>query len=235
MLFATGSPKFNTTIDEDEDDDVGYLCGERNSTPSENGLDETEDEAPAAVKEQEGQREPAGGSVKLEAAIQSIKDTLKEYKVEERLGKHHNSRPAPLLCSTAERCNIALQHIVDGLQCLQYFDNYEEQKQREKEKEAERQKIVHEETHPNMAKSDNAIPLPYQPLRPEPCPVDPAKIIPMGWKEGCADAQEEKDSERNGKAGKKRSKRKDADKQLLWFPLYCCTTPAQCYSRQIAP
>ncbi|XP_040176129.1 erythroid differentiation-related factor 1 [Anopheles arabiensis] len=207
------SPKFNTTIDEDEDDDVGYLCGERNSTPSENGLDETEDEAPAAVKEQEGQREPAGGSVKLEAAIQSIKDTLKEYKVEERLGKHHNSRPAPLLCSTAERCNIALQHIVDGLQCLQYFDNYEEQKQREKEKEAERQKIVHEETHPNMAKSDNAIPLPYQPLRPEPCPVDPAKIIPMGWKEGCAGAQEEKDSERNGKAGKKRSKRKDAEKQ----------------------
>uniref|UniRef100_A0A182SR85 EDRF1 TPR repeats region domain-containing protein n=1 Tax=Anopheles maculatus TaxID=74869 RepID=A0A182SR85_9DIPT len=65
----------------------------------------------------------------------------------------------------------------------QYFDSYEEQKQREKEKEAERQKIVHEESNPNMAKSDNPIPLPYQPLRPEARPIDPEKIIPMGWKQ----------------------------------------------------
>uniref|UniRef100_A0A182JTA7 Erythroid differentiation-related factor 1 n=1 Tax=Anopheles christyi TaxID=43041 RepID=A0A182JTA7_9DIPT len=205
-----GSPKFNTTI-EDEDDDAGYLWGERNSTPSENGLDEPEDESPAADEEQEEPREPTGSGVKLEVAIKSIKDTLKEYKIEERLGKHHNSRPAPLLCETAERCNIALQHIVDGLQCLQYFDSYEEQKQREKEKEAERQKIVHEETHPNMAKSDNAIPLPYQPLRPEASTVDPGKIIPMGWKEG-GNAPEGKDTE-VGRTGKKRSKRKDTEKQ----------------------
>uniref|UniRef100_A0A182P9L4 Erythroid differentiation-related factor 1 n=1 Tax=Anopheles epiroticus TaxID=199890 RepID=A0A182P9L4_9DIPT len=211
-----GSPKFNTTI-EDEDDETGYLCGgERNSTPSENGLDETEDEATASSVADEqpgGQREPTGSGLKLEAAIKSIKDTLKEYKVEERLGKHHNSRPAPLLCDTVERCNIALQHIVDGLQCLQYFDSYEEQKQREKEKEAERQKIVHEETHPNMAKPDNAIPLPYQPLRPEAPAVDPEEVIPMGWKDG-ENAPAVKDPEA-GKTGKdkKRSKRKDAEKQ----------------------
>uniref|UniRef100_A0A182M322 Erythroid differentiation-related factor 1 n=1 Tax=Anopheles culicifacies TaxID=139723 RepID=A0A182M322_9DIPT len=205
-----GSPKFNTTL-EDEDDETGYLCGER-STPSENGLEETEDEAPTVDEpgEQQGQ---AGTGTKLEAAIKSIKDTLKEYKVEERLGKHHNSRPAPLLCDTAERCTIALQHIVDGLQCLQYFDSYEEQKQREKEKEAERQKIVHEESHPNMARSDNPIPLPYQPLRPEARPVDPEKIIPMGWKQtGEEMAQDDKDSAAK-KASKKRSKSKQLDKQ----------------------
>ncbi|XP_049276503.1 erythroid differentiation-related factor 1 [Anopheles funestus] len=206
-----GSPKFNTTL-EDEDDEAAYLCGERNSTPSESGLDETEDEAPT-VDEQGEQQEPTGNGTKLEAAIKSIKDTLKEYKVEERLGKHHNSRPAPLLCETTERCIIALQHIVDGLQCLQYFDSYEEQKQREKEKQAERQKIVHEESHPNMAKSDNPIPLPYQPLRPEARPVDPEKIIPMGWKQtGEARVQEEKDSEAR-KAGKKRAKGKHVEKQ----------------------
>ncbi|XP_053667368.1 erythroid differentiation-related factor 1 [Anopheles marshallii] len=206
-----GSPKFNTTLEE-EDDEAGYLCGERNSTPSENGLDETEDEAPTA-DEQEEQKAQTGNEAKLEAAIKSIKDTLKEYKVEERLGKHHNSHPAPLLCETTERCITALQHIVDGLQCLQYFDNYEEQKQREKEKEAERQKIVHEESHPNMAKSDNPIPLPYQPLRPEARPVDPEKVIPMGWKPtGEENAREGKDSDAR-KVGKKRSKGKHAEKQ----------------------
>uniref|UniRef100_A0A182QN91 Erythroid differentiation-related factor 1 n=1 Tax=Anopheles farauti TaxID=69004 RepID=A0A182QN91_9DIPT len=212
-----GSPKFNTTVEE-EDDDAGYLFGERNSTPSENGLEtETEDEAPP-VPEQD--RSAGGGTNggKLEAAIKSIQDTLKEYKGEERLSKHHNSRPAPLLCDTAERCHIALQHIVDGLQCLQYFDSHEEQKQREKEKEAERQKIIHEETHPNMAKSDNAIPLPYQPLRPEACGVDPERIIPMGWKEADPippeNPTQEKDRETGAKAGgKKRSKRKSAEKQ----------------------
>uniref|UniRef100_A0A903Z012 Erythroid differentiation-related factor 1 n=1 Tax=Anopheles minimus TaxID=112268 RepID=A0A903Z012_9DIPT len=206
-----GSPKFNTTL-EDEDDEAGYLCGERNSTPSENGLEETEDEAPTVGARGE-QQEQTGNGTKLEAAIKSIKDTLKEYKVEERLGKHHNSRPAPLLCETAERCIIALQHIVDGLQCLQYFDSSEEQKQREKEKEAERQKIVHEESHPNMARSDNPIPLPYQPLRPEARSVDPEKIIPMGWKQtGEEMEQEDKDSEAR-KAGKKRSKSKHLEKQ----------------------
>ncbi|XP_050068189.1 erythroid differentiation-related factor 1 [Anopheles maculipalpis] len=208
-----GSPKFNTTLEED-DDETGYLCGERNSTPSENGLDETEDEAPTTGDEQGERQGRPGNGTKLEAAIKSIKDTLKEYKVEERLGKHHNSRPAPLLCDTTERCIIALQHIVDGLQCLQYFDSYEEQKQREKEKEAERQKIVHEETNPNMAKSDNPIPLPYQPLRPEARPIDPEKIIPMGWKQTGQQEQalsEEKDSEAK-KGGKKRSKGRGAEK-----------------------
>uniref|UniRef100_A0A182NQJ1 Erythroid differentiation-related factor 1 n=1 Tax=Anopheles dirus TaxID=7168 RepID=A0A182NQJ1_9DIPT len=215
------SPKFNTTI-EDEDDEAGYLFGERNSTPSENGLDETEDEgAPVVQEEQDHRDRTAGGNgEKLEAAIKSIQDTLKEYKAEERLSKHHNSRPAPLLCDTAERCSIALRHIVEGLQCLQYFDSHEEQKQREKEKEAERQKIIHEETHPNMVKSDNAIPLPYQPLRPEARPVDPERIIPMGWKEtagaGTVDEPpvQDRDRETGGKASsKKRSKRKSTEKQ----------------------
>ncbi|XP_035896420.1 erythroid differentiation-related factor 1 [Anopheles stephensi] len=213
-----GSPKFNTTLEED-DDDAGYVCGERNSTPSENGLEETEDEAATTGDEQQGeQQQPGrpGNGTKLEAAIKSIKDTLKEYKVEERLGKHHNSRPAPLLCDTTERCIIALQHIVDGLQCLQYFDSYEEQKQREKEKEAERAKIVHEESHQNMAKSNNPIPLPYQRLSPEPRPIDPEKIFPMGWKQAGGSETPVPDSEKDPEAKKgvkKRSKGKGTEKQ----------------------
>ncbi|XP_053681456.1 erythroid differentiation-related factor 1 [Anopheles nili] len=208
------SPKFNATVEDEDDDEAGYLFGERNSTPSENGLDEAEDEGPI---EAQGQREELG-SGKFETAIKSIQDTLKEYKLEERLGKHHNSRPAPLLCETTERCSIALQHIVDGLHCLQYFDSYEEQKQREKEKEAERQKIIHEETHPTMAKQDNAIPLPYQPLHPEAQSADPQRVIPMGWKEATQVGSTNRVTgpEQNAsstKATKKRAKRKTTDRE----------------------
>ncbi|XP_049532547.1 erythroid differentiation-related factor 1 [Anopheles darlingi] len=222
-----GSPKFNSTVAEEDDEDTAFLFGERNTTPSpsENGLDDPLDgeerHQPEAELSDESTPSGHGGDGKLEAAIKSIKDTLKEYKGDaEGLGKH-NSRPAPLLCNTAERCQIALQHIVAGLQCLQYFDSYEEQKQREKEKEAERRRIIHEETHQNMAEPECAIPLPYEPLstRRE-SSLDPESPIPMGWKEPSngdgvesstdAPAGTEVESDEKVSPGKvrKRSKRK---------------------------
>ncbi|XP_058122575.1 erythroid differentiation-related factor 1 [Anopheles ziemanni] len=207
-----GSPKFNNAVDE-EDDESAYLFGERISTPSENDPD-TEDDGHGSKENITTNGDDGGNGCngKLEAAIKSIQDTLKEYKADERFGKH-NSRPEPLVCDTAERCHTALQHIVDGLQCLQYFDSYEEQKQKEKEKEAERRKIIHEEMHQNMAKSDSAIPLPYEPIGGEPRPVDPDRVIPMGWKgkdvgENRNSGLEEEKSN-HAKGGKKRSKRKE--------------------------
>ena len=74
---------------------------------------------------------------------------------------------------------MALSHISNGLQCLKYFDTAEELKTKEKEekeKEAEKLKIFHEETHQNMAKSYQAIPLPYEPLKHT---EDPQKDIEM--------------------------------------------------------
>ncbi|XP_035783260.1 erythroid differentiation-related factor 1-like [Anopheles albimanus] len=221
-----GSPKFNSTVAEEDDEDTAFLFGERNTTPSpsENGLDDPldgeEQHHPEAELSDESTPSGAGSGVgdggKLEAAIKSIKDTLKEYKGDAEGHGKHNSRPAPLLCSTTERCQIALQHIVAGLQCLQYFDSYEEQKQREKEKEAERRRIIHEETHQNMAEPECAIPLPYEPLgtRRE-SSLDPESPIPMGWKEGVESSTEaptgaEVESDEKVSPGKvrKRSKRK---------------------------
>uniref|UniRef100_A0AAG5CYV1 Erythroid differentiation-related factor 1 n=1 Tax=Anopheles atroparvus TaxID=41427 RepID=A0AAG5CYV1_ANOAO len=213
-----GSPKFNNTVEE-EDDETAYLFGERISTPSEHDPDIEDDGQEAKENIVPDSEEDSGTDGKLEAAIKSIQDTLKEYKADERFGKH-NSRPTPLVCDTAERCSIALQHIVDGLQCLQYFDSYEEQKQKEKEKEAERRRIIHEEMHQNMAKSDSAIPLPYEPIRPEPRPVDPDKVIPMGWKAEHAErrtenqhSDREEEKSNPSKGGKRRSKRKNGERQ----------------------
>ncbi|XP_052868553.1 erythroid differentiation-related factor 1 [Anopheles cruzii] len=206
-----GCPKFNSDVDEEDDDEKAFMFGERNSTePSEHdALDDT-------VEEEDGSQ---GREGKFETAIKSIQDTLKEYKgdVGERLGKH-NSRPAPLLSDTAERCRIALQHIVDGLQCLQYFDSYEEQKQREQQKEAERRRIIHEETHQNMVQPDSAIPLPYERLRMGEAlrQTNPDSPIPMGWKEtaGRPDGAEDGDEKLSPGKAKKRSKRnKHSDRQ----------------------
>lgn len=95
-------------------------------------------------------------------AIKSIFDTASES----NLAKNwkHNSSPPPLNGTAEERCDDALQLIVRGLSCLQYFTSNEEKLAKEREeisKQQEKTRIIQEEQNPNMAKSYQAIPLPY--------------------------------------------------------------------------
>ncbi|KAL9697588.1 hypothetical protein quinque_001029 [Culex quinquefasciatus] len=186
-----GSPKFNTTLEDEEDDESCSLFGEQTASSSPH---------PEEYAEHTGNR--------LEAAIKSIEETLQEYSGSD--GWRYNARPPPLVGGIEERCEIALQHIVDGLSCLQYFDSSEEQKNREKEKAEEKRKIYHEETHPNLAKSEDPIPLPYSPLRPEPEMANPDEPIPMAWRE---DAEGPRECAAK-KQLKKKSKRKIEKKRV---------------------
>lgn len=185
-----GSPKFNTVI-EDDDDESSSLFG---------------DQTASATPRQEEYADDEHTSNRLEAAIKSIEETLQEYNGSDSW--RYNSRPPPLVGGVEERCVNALQHIADGLSCLQYFDSSEEQKTKEKEKAEEKRKIFHEETHQNMAKSEDAIPLPYSPLKPEPKLANPSESIPMGWKG-------ESEVESSKKGAKKKSKRKVEKKRVV--------------------
>ncbi|XP_055390389.1 erythroid differentiation-related factor 1 isoform X2 [Condylostylus longicornis] len=94
------------------------------------------------------------------------------------------TRPSPLLATLDERCKISLEHISEGLSCLQYFSTNEEhinQELAERLKAEEKRKIIHEEQNPHMAKPFQPIPLPYESLKPEPKMTNPDIAIPMGW------------------------------------------------------
>lgn len=100
---------------------------------------------------------------KANVAVRHICDALRDFKSHSK-----QSKPAPLIASTTERCDISLQHISAGLSCLQYFNDNQEEKLKESEvhaKQEEKQRILHEEQNPNMAKPFNAIPLPYEQLK----------------------------------------------------------------------
>ncbi|XP_058823689.1 erythroid differentiation-related factor 1 [Topomyia yanbarensis] len=195
-----GSPKFNTTFDDDDEDDDEV--DEFQSLFGENGPSSDSPQSDEYMNDQ-------NNGNRLEAAIKSIESTLQEYNG--NYGWRYNSRPPPLVGNIEERCKIALQHIADGLSCLQYFDSSEEQKNREKEKAEEKRKIYHEETHPNMAKSDDPIALPYSPLHPEPAMAKPNEPIPMGWR---ADSERSQPSDSSKKLSKKKSKRKIDKKRV---------------------
>lgn len=82
----------------------------------------------------------------------------------------HNSCPPPISSNVEERCFEALENIIQGLSCLQYFSSTEEKLTKEREeiaKQEERIRIIHEEQNPNMARSYQAIPLPYENLQPK--------------------------------------------------------------------
>ncbi|ALC43509.1 CG6511 [Drosophila busckii] len=105
--------------------------------------------------------EQSGG--KANVAVRHICDALRDFKSHTKPAK-----PAPLIASTLERCNTSLQHIAAGISCLQYFDGNQEEKLKKSEllaKQEEKQRILHEEQNPNMAKPFNAIPLPYEQLK----------------------------------------------------------------------
>ncbi|XP_014260626.1 erythroid differentiation-related factor 1 [Cimex lectularius] len=63
--------------------------------------------------------------------------------------------PPPMTGGLEERCNLALQHVSEGLDCLQYF---------EKSNFKPQEKIKKEEEEPKMAKPFEAIPMPYSKL-----------------------------------------------------------------------
>ncbi|XP_053693894.1 erythroid differentiation-related factor 1 [Sabethes cyaneus] len=190
-----GSPKFNTTLDVDDEE-----------------LDEETDASASPQPEEYG---PDHINNRLEAAIKSIEETLQEYNGGNGGSRwRYNARPPPLVGDIEERCEVALQHIADGLSCLQYFDSSEEQKCREKEKAEEKRKIYHEETHPNLAKSDDPIPLPYCPLNPAPQMADSDVPIPMGWKPDT-NGSNTKSCEVGKKVSKKKNKRKTDKKKAI--------------------
>lgn len=100
-------------------------------------------------------------------AVQNICDTLKEIHLDNLKTKTAKHRPLPLVASVEERCFTALEHISKGLSCLQFFNKNEEKFIKETEaraKDDEKQKIIHEEQNPNMAKPFKPIPLPYESL-----------------------------------------------------------------------
>lgn len=97
-------------------------------------------------------------------AVTNICDTLKEFH-RDKYGKNGKSAPRPLLAGVEERCRTSLEHISEGISCLQYFNSNEEQFIKESEqraKEEEKQRILHEEQNPIMAKPFKPIPLPYE-------------------------------------------------------------------------
>lgn len=116
----------------------------------------------------------------------------------------HNSSPPPISGSVEERCAIALQHIIEGLSCLQYFSSTEEKLSKEKEeiaKQQERIRIIHEEQNPTMAKPLQAIPLPYEHLKQQSNEIQ--TVAEMTPNVGVADA---KASNKNKKSKRNRKK-----------------------------
>ena len=149
--FNESPALFNDDDDDDDDDD--------NDEEEENYDDEPQLEFGHGKYYQSAAE--SGG--KANVAVRHICDALRDFKSHAK-----PSKPAPLIASTVDRCNISLQHISAGLSCLQYFNDNQEEKLKESEinaKEEEKQRILHEEQHPTMAKPFNAIPLPYEQLQ----------------------------------------------------------------------
>ncbi|KAG4071255.1 hypothetical protein HA402_003959 [Bradysia odoriphaga] len=104
--------------------------------------------------------------------------------IESNLEKNwkHNSSPPPITDDVKERCMLALEHIAEGLNCLQFFSQTEDKEKRELDKETAKRKIILEELNPKMAEPCVPIPLPYETLKPEARQINSTKAIPMGWK-----------------------------------------------------
>lgn len=88
------------------------------------------------------------------------------FAVKEQVEREQPKFKAPPISGTLEeRCLSGLEHVTHGLECLQYFsteDNSDEEQKRAEEREKEKRE--YEETHPNVAKPFQAIPMPYAPL-----------------------------------------------------------------------
>ncbi|XP_031630879.1 erythroid differentiation-related factor 1 [Contarinia nasturtii] len=93
----------------------------------------------------------------------TVIDTNTEASIHKKRSENHF--PPPLTGNIDERCTHALESILNGLNCLQYFSISEESEKEEIEKQAEKMRIIQEEQNPNMAKRNQAIPLPYEELQ----------------------------------------------------------------------
>ncbi|XP_076677136.1 erythroid differentiation-related factor 1 [Andrena cerasifolii] len=103
-----------------------------------------------------------------EAAIKSL--TLANMKEQTTEREEPKYKPPAMSGTAEERCLAALEHVCHGLECLQYFpteDSSEEEQKKMEDEERERKKKEYEETHPNMAKPFQAIPMPYTSLKEE--------------------------------------------------------------------
>lgn len=86
------------------------------------------------------------------SAMQSISDAVKESK-----GYSKKQKPQPLKLGTIqERSKIALENVISGLGCLEFFGN---EPMMAKEKKKEKQQIIHEELNPNLANPEIPIPM----------------------------------------------------------------------------
>lgn len=109
---------------------------------------------------------PQTSSSTSSIAVKNIYESAGESKLDKNW--KHNASPAPLSGTAEERCDIALEYIAKGLNCLQYFSSTEDKLAKEREeivKQQEKMRIIQEEQNPNMVKSYQAIPLPYEQLR----------------------------------------------------------------------
>ncbi|KAH8370610.1 hypothetical protein KR093_004353, partial [Drosophila rubida] len=168
------APKFNEpqSLYDDDDDD------EEDEDEEEDEEDEDEQNYEALKLGQNKYYQSAAESGgKANVAVRHICDALRDFKSHAK-----QSKPAPLIANTVDRCRISLQHISAGISCLQYFNGSQEEKLKESEmhaKQEEKQRILHEEQHPNMAKPFNAIPLPYEQLKlVPPSPSTPSPSLP---------------------------------------------------------
>lgn len=134
--------------------------------------------------------------------------------IESNLEKNwkHNSSPPPITLDVKERCMMALNHIAEGLSCLQFFSQTEEKLTKEKKEmddENEKRKIILEELNPKMAEPFVPIPLPYETLKPEAQEINKNKAIPMGWKTNELPLSPSA-TNRKGKKKKKKNKKQTA-------------------------
>ncbi|KZC11110.1 Erythroid differentiation-related factor 1 [Dufourea novaeangliae] len=97
-----------------------------------------------------------------EAAIKSL--TLANIK-EHKTCEEPKYKPPPISGTVEERCLSALEHVCQGLECLQYFPTEDNSEEDRNNVEEEEKKKKYEEAHLNMAKPFQAIPMPYSPLK----------------------------------------------------------------------
>lgn len=134
--------------------DIQIQAGMDPANPSRSTLDDDDDDDSDEYGEDEvgSEDEDQDEGDELYSAMQCISDAMKESSNQCR-----KSKPQPLtLGSIQERSKFALENVISGLQCLQYFDS-EPLMAREKKKEKE--KIIHEEQNPHLAVPDIPIPL----------------------------------------------------------------------------
>ncbi|XP_076295316.1 erythroid differentiation-related factor 1 [Lasioglossum baleicum] len=101
-----------------------------------------------------------------EAAIKSL--TLANIK-EHKDCDEPKYKPPPISGTVEERCLAALEHVCQGLECLQYFPTEEDisEEERQRAEQEEKEKKEYEETHLNLAKPFQAIPMTYSSLKDE--------------------------------------------------------------------